>query len=1123
MNVASTQPYAYYLLKVDADGQLVANTTVGSSSGITVAAVAAHGTNAAVYGAFNCQFTGLANLYGSDALFMATGTEDLFVSVHALGDLALQEAQQFGGRSGKSAGGMAYLPQGELVFSGSFQQNLIFPAAFSFSGDVITYNVGGMGTTEVFGSWCSMEGYGSFVGCESNALVDGFVARGYVQGRAPYDWWERHEEECERVQYVPCILTGGGSCGDTLSACGSATLNVDPHFAYYPNTQVRYVGPPLTFMWSTGSTTANISVTNSGTYWVDISTTNGCWQWTDTIHVVINPVPPVTWLSFGGAEPHPPQFGMIHLCDPDVTWMVASNLPDGGSWWWDVPNGTGHQYSDSIGVDTTGMYSFTVVNEFGCVRSTAITAQDDPTVPMPDLGMDMDIFFPQDTNGTDTLRICAQSPVQYGYMPTWTLDGTVVGQLPPGLNVRWCLAPCSFGSPVDAGPQTGYWSVAGSGWLVFDVVVSVDNLPCANDTLWFHETDSIYVHVFPALNVSVALDGPSAICDGDTVLLTATCTGCDTISWWTTGAGAVHSESEFLAWAPGQYMATALAADTNGCSASQSVSMTISAPLGPVLSLQPADGILCPGDSALISTTSTGTDAVWYGPQGPILGQGTSLYTAQPGSYYLNLNVQGCQVTSNSVSITSYGTPFLAGGDQVALCFPGDQVALEVMSVPGAVVHWEAPLSGTATTQMVNQPGTYTCTVTACNIATPLSIEVVYAPANVQLLTPGPFNLCPDDSVQLAALGGAGTYTWLPGQVAGADLNVTEPGAYRVVVSNVAGCSDTSAVVLVNEFHFSDPVSAMGDTVCTGDPAQLTVFGSGTMAWYGTSGSATPLGFGASFNYVPSTSTMVYVRQQEGGCTSGADSVWLEVIARPSAIAVIGPDSLCVGDQLQITAVGPDTLFYTWTTPLGSAPGMEVSIPAVAVADMGNYICTAIYRGCSGPPATHFVAVHAPVSLDLPEEDTLCEGGFVLIQLPPGCSQVVWSNGSTSSSIMITSAVQLTVHANDIHGCATEGEVRVVSVDCDVVIPNVFTPNGDGVNDGWFPTGGFMHARARIWNRWGNLVFEGDLVVRSWNGRNQQNGGWCSDGTYYYEVEMARSDGREKHVVGHLMLMGAGN
>jgi gliding motility-associated-like protein len=68
-----------------------------------------------------------------------------------------------------------------------------------------------------------------------------------------------------------------------------------------------------------------------------------------------------------------------------------------------------------------------------------------------------------------------------------------------------------------------------------------------------------------------------------------------------------------------------------------------------------------------------------------------------------------------------------------------------------------------------------------------------------------------------------------------------------------------------------------------------------------------------------------------------------------------------------------------------------------------------------------------------------------------------------------------------------------------ISIPNVFTPNGDGINDLFLPTGAdSTNYSLHIYNRWGNLLAE--LENTGWNGRTAQNAD-AVDGTYYYIME----------------------
>jgi gliding motility-associated-like protein len=86
-------------------------------------------------------------------------------------------------------------------------------------------------------------------------------------------------------------------------------------------------------------------------------------------------------------------------------------------------------------------------------------------------------------------------------------------------------------------------------------------------------------------------------------------------------------------------------------------------------------------------------------------------------------------------------------------------------------------------------------------------------------------------------------------------------------------------------------------------------------------------------------------------------------------------------------------------------------------------------------------------------------------------------------------------------GCESVYEVVIEGCAIEVVIPNVFTPNGDGLNDGFEIKnldGPDFHLR--IYNRWGTLVFDNENFMKSWDGHI--NGSPASDGAYYYILEV---------------------
>jgi gliding motility-associated-like protein len=69
------------------------------------------------------------------------------------------------------------------------------------------------------------------------------------------------------------------------------------------------------------------------------------------------------------------------------------------------------------------------------------------------------------------------------------------------------------------------------------------------------------------------------------------------------------------------------------------------------------------------------------------------------------------------------------------------------------------------------------------------------------------------------------------------------------------------------------------------------------------------------------------------------------------------------------------------------------------------------------------------------------------------------------------------------------------------ILPNIFTPNGDGINDLVQPLDGSMHidrVNMKIFNRWGQVVFQTHDPMINWDGKDFESNIDCSEGVYYY-------------------------
>ena len=100
-------------------------------------------------------------------------------------------------------------------------------------------------------------------------------------------------------------------------------------------------------------------------------------------------------------------------------------------------------------------------------------------------------------------------------------------------------------------------------------------------------------------------------------------------------------------------------------------------------------------------------------------------------------------------------------------------------------------------------------------------------------------------------------------------------------------------------------------------------------------------------------------------------------------------------------------------------------------------------------------------------------------------------------------------------GC-TDTAMAIIDANGGIVIPNIFTPNGDGSNDDWFVlTGNLTEYGLHIFNRWGQLVFESTDINEKWDGKYK--GADCTDGTYYYVLQ-AKTVKTDYSTTGSLLL-----
>jgi gliding motility-associated-like protein len=87
-------------------------------------------------------------------------------------------------------------------------------------------------------------------------------------------------------------------------------------------------------------------------------------------------------------------------------------------------------------------------------------------------------------------------------------------------------------------------------------------------------------------------------------------------------------------------------------------------------------------------------------------------------------------------------------------------------------------------------------------------------------------------------------------------------------------------------------------------------------------------------------------------------------------------------------------------------------------------------------------------------------------------------------------------------------------------VPNIFTPNGDGINDRFFVKGkNITSSKMQIINRWGTTVWDSSDALIGWNGINQNNNAIAADGVYFYIIEITLGNNRTYKFNGNVTLL----
>lgn len=538
----------------------------------------------------------------------------------------------------------------------------------------------------------------------------------------------------------------------------------------------------------------------------------------------------------------------------------------------------------------------------------------------------------------------------------------------------------------------------------------------------------------------------------------------------------------------------------------------------------------------------------WYDPSGPIGNSLTqNVCPMATTNYTATMQVNGCSsglLTFSSVAQVSVVPGPTLSVNSATIC-QGESATL---NVSGATNYTWQP-GGSNASSVTFTPGVTTIyTITGTPSGTTNCISTATTNINVNVAVPAnPASnspICEGTALNLS-VDAAASYTWNgPGGYVSnvqnpviSNSTTNESGVYSVTLTSVAGCT-TTATTLVTIIPLPVPVVSNNGPLCAGETLNLTGSGSIAYNWSGPNGFSSNLSSPTIPNATPAASGTYNLIAGVGACTIAVST---NVIVNPTPTASTGNSgAVCEGLPIYLTGNGGGT--YSWQGPGGfsSSEQNPVLYPSNA-GNSGTFTLTvADAVGCTNSATMSVLIYPVPVA------------DFNFSPIRPvinGENDVYFTDASHGATInswnwfFMNTAEFTSISQNPMFHYENPGEYVVALVvksdhgcydtilkplkvyeDYGLYVPNVFTPNGDGLNDVFQPKGfGIVKFQMAIYDRWGEKLFETNNMEVGWNGtkgsKNDVKYGILADGSYVWQIKVTNVFGEAKELTGHVILM----
>ncbi len=206
-------------------------------------------------------------------------------------------------------------------------------------------------------------------------------------------------------------------------------------------------------------------------------------------------------------------------------------------------------------------------------------------------------------------------------------------------------------------------------------------------------------------------------------------------------------------------------------------------------------------------------------------------------------------------------------------------------------------------------------------------------------------------------------------------------------------------------------------------------------------------------------------------------------------ITIDATTSLCIGETLLLNTIDP-ALPYVWSGPNNfESTELKPTLENVKLQDEGVYTFSVTVNECTQIEESVYIEILGDPYIELGSDTTLCLGLPLILDASTYLSDYLWQDGSSDSIFEVSESGTYAVFINN--GCGSWTDfIEVTYLDdcfdyCPLYSPNAMSPNYDDINDGFRQMTPCLvdSYSLKIYNRWGEQIFESDAIDVVWDGR----------------------------------------